>query len=1553
MMNRGMYHLQLFGKNTFFTLVILSCFCFSFNLNAQVNTFGASSDGQICETGVNTHTFTIPISAGAGTVTPNSVTLNFEAWHNNVFATTLQLCAPDGVTCAYIQAPSGGGNDLGNSNGNGYGGIYSFYDAAPNPFTSSTDRLPNTYMPQNSFSIFDGVAANGNWTLTWENTSASSSNDGCIRNVQMFLMYEIPCTDPTVNFTQISDCAGGGYQVQVDLTGTDGGNTIELTDGTSTTTVTVPGTYTLPGLFGGSTHYTGSETINVNGTSGGSLVCSAGSDSFVTPCNGSETCTASAPDITNISASADLTGATNENDDFGATAGACDNIRTCGTYTGISSAPQTNWEDIWYSIDNSSGTDDIDITMTGLTLPSSDGGVMVMLYSGCTSSDLISNGCEIFDASTTSFTFSGLAAYPTIYVRLVTIEVTSTNGASACSEIMNPSAFEISASVPQANDICGDAIDMEGITQNGNLCAASTDSDNNESGDACAEAQDANDLWYSVVIGASEADQNLTVTLDFVNASDAVVVSLYSGCNSNNWLECATVSSTGLGSSVQHTFTSVLSDAFGPSDNDYLIRVTPVAGNSVCNFGITGTTQLINDVCTGAATGGNTFDIVDGAPISFDFTLATDSDGSGNKDLWFIVENNDNKDVLISIANENNWDGEVSLVLYEYDEPGNADCDNLVEFCRVDNVSDCELEADCVGGETIGLDPDKDYLLRIVETLPDASGDQLAAEISGTLNSITVVANATCDGAINITNSSQTGEDLDNAGAPCGAEECLWYSVTIPDRMCGSSTALETSSVINGISVTFANAGTEDTGLGSNDGIAYLSLYNSDCSTQIGSTVNVSAGDGESETESFTGLSQGQDYFISICKYTSNLPETFDISASLDAVAPCNDDPANAEGLSVNDCLNYTLLETWSAGGATETAPVDGAPESDVWFSFVAPSPANGGTYFSGAASWVTVFFEAVSGEQLTLELYNTPSTQAPGTSAETASGAGGQQWAQFGNLVPGQTYYLRLYHKQLASVDVQYKIGITTGPGEEPGWGCGKNSYSNAGGCSGGCGDLREQWFKIDLPDGTPGNEYWVIEVFGYDEWLDFELRSKYLDGVTTYDACSGTEAATEGTCADFDHPCSSVALESAVSIDNTTVLPFASDLVVESAPSSCDDSTTPGREGRGIRRVYFNMNGAVAGAKDYYYLRVFMDPASPNYATATDIHICQLNFAGPYDSAADANAGGDPNLECAACDITDVQVGTDGTCNGNNAEFTLNFDVTDGSGDYEIVATAANATYGINIGDVLGTITAAGTSGTNINITGVVNNPTMAGVITVDVRDTNDNLCEGGTGININIPVCSSCVADNGTFDDTGFTTLACDGSGTFDVSTIWTSPNTSSHTQQYIQVGSDAIIDIINSTGSFTITTPGTYTFYAINTEDGNEPTNLSVGNTLADLNDGCFDLDELTESIEVTVNPTITVTPTADSEVCSADNTTYSYSFTVTGGSGTYSSVVSSDGYTITDNGGGSYTVAGIPSGTTTTITVTDDLGCTNSPATQVPAMAVNCCGAFIGNFPSGN
>lgn len=127
------------------------------------------------------------------------------------------------------------------------------------------------------------------------------------------------------------------------------------------------------------------------------------------------------------------------------------------------------------------------------------------------------------------------------------------------------------------------------------------------------------------------------------------------------------------------------------------------------------------------------------------------------------------------------------------------------------------------------------------------------------------------------------------------------------------------------------------------------------------------------------------------------------------------------------------------------------------------------------------------------------------------------------------------------------------------------------------------------------------------------------------------------------------------------------------------------------------FNFTNTIA----YQYYRIIYNNPCDSPLVANSIQVAETQLSYP---------------------VGNLSVSIDGACVGTNDEFTLQFDVDNGTGDYEIYATSAVPALGINIGDVLGTLTGAATTGTGLTILGSIpGDITPATTIDVNVRDAN----------------------------------------------------------------------------------------------------------------------------------------------------------------------------------------------------------------------------------------
>ncbi|GAB5553825.1 MAG: hypothetical protein Sapg2KO_34160 [Saprospiraceae bacterium] len=106
--------------------------------------------------------------------------------------------------------------------------------------------------------------------------------------------------------------------------------------------------------------------------------------------------------------------------------------------------------------------------------------------------------------------------------------------------------------------------------------------------------------------------------------------------------------------------------------------------------------------------------------------------------------------------------------------------------------------------------------------------------------------------------------------------------------------------------------------------------------------------------------------------------------------------------------------------------------------------------------------------------------------------------------------------------------------------------------------------------------------------------------------------------------------------------------------------------------------------------------------------------------------------------CNISNPVLEGTTNCIGENASFTVSFDVVAGSGNYDLIATEANLDLGITENQVLGSIDGGMIAGDGLQITGTILATTTASALNVQVIDRDLGACTIADPILIDIPVC-----------------------------------------------------------------------------------------------------------------------------------------------------------------------------------------------------------------------
>lgn len=1051
-------------------------------------------------------------------------------------------------------------------------------------------------------------------------------------------------TDPVATTsTSNLDCSLSTYDINVTVTNFGSGTAADI----YIDNVLVQASAVLSNAYTFNSYATGTHTVTIKSTGGAFVLCET--DYNVNEeCNGSDAFDLNAPDILGTCLTGDLSIATVDGPtDFGpyctsgGVAGMSNNfVRNCsGTFDN-----ETDFQDIWYQVDLPDGTDEMTLTVTGLGANEFVGYILHTADPGGSSANNVVTAtgdyeCTFFSTAVTSHTITGLAGESTapIYIRIAAF---NPNQADACGSVVHPSSFSICASAPQPNDICNDALEIEGTTQTGDLTQANAESETSPdvNGTSCGGSTmitGEEDLWYTVTVPQNDPGRYLEISVTFEGANDSAYFVLEDYCSSGNVpMACEVLKSTGANSTVTTNFGLTELTGSTLQDLDYKVRVVKPTNSPISNFSIEAKLIATDNWCSYFNQVTINYRLHDGTnPVSnvADFNYASNSgellpDGSTpsatNYDLWYIVD-----PVLTTDGNGlNTWSGNMDftisglqadenlkLVIYRRNGYSGNCGDYSGDFVsEVDVTSNGTTTLECLDMTHGSVGVGDGYIVRVIQTAgaaiasptisatPDSEGppsDDLCSMIfDGT--SPTFIG-----GYYNITNDTIAGDfdwarNCDGyanglAGGSSANDRDLWYVFTIPTSSCPDITA---SSKITTANLYYnANDAFRD---------GYVYVYNA-CHTD--SAIACQAIDGAGGTFTATGLEPGTTYLVRVMPHSlnSNIDYAFEIGVELGPERACNDYPSNAVALGMpGDACDLASLTTYSAQGATITSGAKN--KKDVWFTFTAPNPANGGPYVS-TLSYLSLYVQNVSGHGLTMYAYelggednvagNVGSLSM--TSVNVGSPVGSTGRLHLGHLIPGKQYYIGVGHNELDDVNVQYKICAYVAGEDNNVIDCNSSSISySSGGLEDGCLSDCHTFFKVDLPETQPSG-YYRFEVIGDAEDVDIRVRYQGSDAPSV-----------EGDVTDIDHPC------------NAGV-----NVGVEASGNLADPGTCNG--GTGEWKVY-NLIGPAVGMRNYFYLEV-MDPV--DVIDCGGINICEINMYGPYATAAEASTltSTDDNLSCS----------------------------------------------------------------------------------------------------------------------------------------------------------------------------------------------------------------------------------------------------------------------------------------------------------------------------------
>ncbi|MCX7954490.1 MAG: gliding motility-associated C-terminal domain-containing protein [Bacteroidales bacterium] len=179
---------------------------------------------------------------------------------------------------------------------------------------------------------------------------------------------------------------------------------------------------------------------------------------------------------------------------------------------------------------------------------------------------------------------------------------------------------------------------------------------------------------------------------------------------------------------------------------------------------------------------------------------------------------------------------------------------------------------------------------------------------------------------------------------------------------------------------------------------AVVELFSGSCSNLTSLYCRDFGLSGESETIYATGLTSGNTYYIRVYHYHSGSgSNTFTICVSNYPSAPSNDNCSNASTLVVSSTCSYTNSTSY---GATSSGVVAcaGSPDDDVWFKFTATNSVQ------------TISVVPSANMDPVVELFSGTCTSLTSLYCQDQGFTNGNETINAIGLIPGQTYYIRVY---------------------------------------------------------------------------------------------------------------------------------------------------------------------------------------------------------------------------------------------------------------------------------------------------------------------------------------------------------------------------------------------------------------------------------------------------------------------------------------------------------------------------------------------------------------
>ncbi len=280
-------------------------------------------------------------------------------------------------------------------------------------------------------------------------------------------------------------------------------------------------------------------------------------------------------------------------------------------------------------------------------------------------------------------------------------------------------------------------------------------------------------------------------------------------------------------------------------------------------------------------------------------------------------------------------------------------------------------------------------MIRIIVLLAIASiiNVKIFAQGNDCSNATLISVTSNCNNPVSGTTSGATQSFVGCVG---NADDDVWYRFT----------ASGTSHVIN---VT-----------GSSNFDAVVELFSGTCGSLTSLYCKDNTFNGQTETIYATGLIVGATYYVRVYHYYAGSgSSSFTICVTNPPSPPANDNCANASTLVVSSTCNYT--NGTSLGATASTVPsCAGSPDDDVWYKFTATNSVQ------------TITVDPSTNMDPVVELFSGTCSSLNSLYCQDLGFTDGNEVINAVGLIPGQTYYIRVYDYYYSNGGAPFQICVT-----------------------------------------------------------------------------------------------------------------------------------------------------------------------------------------------------------------------------------------------------------------------------------------------------------------------------------------------------------------------------------------------------------------------------------------------------------------------------------------------------------------------------------------------